>query len=84
MAEKAAKVEEVTDYWLNYVIPQNIVKVWVKTKGNDSWNLVQISSPEQALFLSNLLYSGKPVFYIKDANLFTQKSLSNGNLNLKE
>lgn len=64
--------EMVTDYWLNYKINTNSVRVFVKTN-ESGWKLIKEAPPEQAVFLSDMLRNEKPLFYIRDVSLHTKQ-----------
>ena len=64
--------ELVTDYWLNYKIKTNTVRVWIKT-GASGWKLVNELPTEKSVFLSDMLRNEKPLFYIRDVSLHTKE-----------
>jgi hypothetical protein len=65
--------EPVTGFWANYLIQGNMVRIWVKTN-QGGWQIVRELPPEQAVFLSNMLLSGKQLYYIKGVSLYMQES----------
>lgn len=64
--------ELVTDYWLNYKIKTDTVRIWIKTTAS-GWKLVDELPLEKAVFLSDMLRNEKPLFYIKDVSLHTKE-----------
>ena len=64
--------ELVTDYWLNYKIKTDTVRIWIKTAAS-GWQLVDELSTEKAVFLSDMLRNEKPIFYIKGVSLHTRE-----------
>ena len=67
--------ELVTDYWINYLIHTNRIRVWVKTEESD-WQVVQELPSEQAASLINMVLSGKQLYYVKGASLYMNEALS--------
>lgn len=65
--------EPVTGFWVNYLIQDNKVRIWVKTS-QGGWQVMNELPPEQAVFLSNMLLSGKQLHYIKGVSLYMQES----------
>jgi len=55
--------ELVEEYWLNYRPGTQTVRIWVRT-GPSGWQLVNELPTEKAVFLSDMLRSERPVYWI--------------------
>ncbi len=61
--------EQILDYWLRYDIPLNKVGVWVRTASG--WDKAKELSPQDAVFLSDMLRNEKPLYYGKGSHINT-------------
>ena len=55
--------ELVLEYWLNYKPATETARIWIRTAAS-SWQLVNELPVENAVFLSDMLRSEKPVYWI--------------------
>lgn len=55
--------ELVEEYWLNYRPARQTVRIWVRT-GPSGWQLVNELPIEKAVFLSDMLRSERPVYWM--------------------
>lgn len=63
---------QVTDYWLNYRIATDTVRVWVKTSGSDDWILADEVQPTTASFLMDMLDGKQNVYYSPGVSLHSK------------
>lgn len=64
--------QQVTDYWLNYRLATDTVRVWIKTAGAGDWILAKEVSPATASFLMGLLAGKQSVYYSPDVSLHSK------------
>ena len=64
--------ELVREYWLNYRPASETVRIWIRTDSS-GWQLVNELPVEKAVFLSDMLRSETPVYWITgNVSLHTQ------------
>lgn len=66
--KKEPQGEPVDGYWVNFDIQSKSVRVWVRTN-QSGWQMVSELPPEQAVLLTDMLLSGKQVYFLKGISL---------------